>query len=109
MAPDRPILLVRARPSAGIRAEFGTWFRDVHLRDAARIPGIVRVEHGCTGAGTWLGVYSFEDAEAVQRGLGSPEAAYARGTWQQWGDGLEELQVEIFAPSGPLPLYRGVN
>ena len=109
MIADRPILLVRARPSAEIGAEFGTWFRKVHLRDAARIPGIIRVERGCTPGGTWLGIYSFESADGVQEALASPEAAYARGTWEQWGDRLEELRVEIFAPAGPLPLYHAIN
>jgi hypothetical protein len=101
-----PFMLVRARLTGERRQEFAAWFQGVHVRDIRRIPGVTGVRYGRTPGGTWLGLYSFRDAEAVQAALASPEAAYARGTWEQWGDGVEEISLEIFAPLAPLPLYR---
>ena len=101
-----PLLLVRARPKAGAADRFARWFRQVHLADAAAIPGFTQVRAGRTAAGTWLGIYTFESAESVQVTLASPEAAYARGTWEQWAGELEELQMEMFAPLVPLPIYE---
>ncbi len=110
MAPDSPFLLVRARPAdPSDESEFGRWFRLVHLRNAARIPGVGAVEHGRSPGGAWLGLISFESAETVQSSLSSPEAAHARGTWQRWMPRLAELQVELFAAVVPLPLYAGRN
>lgn len=106
MTGDAPFLLVRARPRPGAAEPFGRWFRDVHLGDAAAIPGFTTVRAGCTPGGTWLGVYTFESAEAVQVTLASPEAAYARGTWERWAGDLEELQIEMFASLAPLPIYE---
>lgn len=101
-----PFLLVRARPKPGARERFEPWFRQVHLRDAAAIPGIVRIRGGFTPTGTALGFYSFESNESVQTALGSVEAAYARGTWERWAPDLDELLIEIFAALSPLPIYQ---
>lgn len=106
MSPDRPFLLVRARPKAGARERFEPWFREVHLKDVSRIPGIAEVEAARTAAGTRLGFYTFESADAVQGALQSPQAAYTRGTWEQWAGDLDELSIEIFAPLFPLPIYQ---
>ena len=100
------MMLLRARPKPGERERFSEWFREVHLRDIQNIPGIVSVETGTTAAGTKLGFYAFESSEVVQAALSSPQAAYARGTWQQWTPPLDALQIEIFAPLFPLPIYR---
>ncbi len=102
-------MLLRARPSDAILERFTPWFRHVHLRDVERIPGIRRVESGRTPGGVFLAFYEFENAEAVQAGLASPQAAYARGTWEQWSSELSELYIELWAPLGPLPLYHPVN
>jgi hypothetical protein len=99
-------LLVRARPKPAVRARFDSWFRSVHLRDVANIPGIGEVDAAWTAGGTRLGFYSFESDEAVQTALQSPQAAYARGTWEQWTEDLEEFSIEIFAPLFPLPIYQ---
>ncbi|MFQ5380047.1 MAG: hypothetical protein ACE5EF_00285 [Dehalococcoidia bacterium] len=110
MVPQSPFLLVRARPAEGADEHaFGRWFREVHLRDAAKIPGVGAVEWGRSPNGAWLGLFSFESAETVQTSLSSPEAAYARGTWQRWMPRLAELHVELFAPVVPLPMYAGQN
>jgi hypothetical protein len=105
----RPFLLVRARPKAESRKRFAAWFRQVHLRDVERIPGIATIRSGSTRGGTQLGLYSFESADVVQGSLASPEAAYARGTWEQWASELEELLIEMWAPVFPLPLYESAN
>jgi hypothetical protein len=105
----RPFLLLRARPKAESRERFAAWFRQVHLRDVGRIPGIATIRSGSTRGGTQLGLYSFESADVVQGSLASPEAAYARGTWEQWAPELEELLIEMWAPAFPLPLYESIN
>ncbi len=107
MNPQLAFLLVRARPQPEARARFDTWFRHVHLRDVAKIPGIGEVQAAWTAGGTRLGFYTFESGEAVQAALQSPQAAYARGTWEQWSSELEEFSIEIFAPLFPLPIYQG--
>ena len=109
MDPARPFLLVRAVPLPGHEAEFTIWWDDFHLRDARRIPGFSTVEHSKTPGGAFLGIYTFESAQSVQETLSSPEAAYARGTWEQWAGQLEELVVEMFAPLGPMPMFQSHN
>lgn len=106
MNSDRPFLLVRAKPLPEAADRFESWFLGTHLSDVYQIPGIGQVRAGKTPAGTWLGLYSFNDADAVQSALASPEAGYARGTWTQWAGSLDELQIEIFAPLGPLPIFQ---
>lgn len=103
------MMLLRARPSPAVREPFAHWFHHVHLRDVERIPGISRVSSGRTPGGVFLGFYSFDDSDDVQRALSSPQAAYARGTWDQWSSKLDELFLEIWAPLGPLPLYHPFN
>jgi hypothetical protein len=105
---NRPFLLVRARPKPQTRPRFEQWFREVHLRDIARIPGFVRIRSGFTPSGTALGIYDFESNDVVQTTLSSSEAAYARGTWEQWGPDLDELLIEIFAVLFPLPIYESI-
>ncbi len=101
-------MLLRARPIEEIRPQFEPWFRTVHLRDVANIPGISRVRGGRTPAKTMLGFFTFESAEAVQLALSSPQAAYARGTWEQWEGKLDELQIEIWATLFPMPMYESI-
>ena len=109
MNESRPFLLVRARPRPEAAERLMAWFRASHLRDVRRIPGIAQTEWGTLAGGTILGVYSFESAEVVGAALGSPQAAYARGTWERWAPDLEELSIEIFAPLIPLPIYRSAS
>jgi hypothetical protein len=45
----------------------------------------------------------------VQSALQSPQAAYARGTWEQWAPHLEELTIEIWATLFPMPVYRSLS
>lgn len=109
MHPMKPVLLLRARARPEARERFGRWFCETHIEDVRRIPGIEQVESGSTADGTRLGLYTFAGADAVQPALGSPEAAYARGTWNQWTSDLEELIVEVYAPLFPLPVYQSIN
>lgn len=109
MDPSRPFLLVRAVPLPGHEDRFAEWWANVHLLDATRIPGFVTVEHAQTPGGAFLGIYTFQSAESVQQTLSSPEAAYARGTWEQWAGQLEELVVEMFAPLSPMVMYHSHN
>ncbi|KAA0235893.1 MAG: hypothetical protein HUU14_03930 [Dehalococcoidia bacterium] len=99
-------MLLRARTRSEARPRFEEWFHSVHLRDVGRIPGITSIQSGTTAAGTKLGFYSFSGAEVIQAALSSPEASYARGTWEAWSKDLEELSIEIFAPLSPLLVYR---
>ena len=104
-----PLMLLRARPAPAIRTEFEPWFRTVHMKDVSRIPGIIEARSARTAAGTHLGFFTFESAEVVQSAMASVEAAAARSAWERWGNNLEELHVEIFAPLFSLPMYRTVN
>lgn len=103
------MMLVRARSQPESRERFAWWFRNVHLRDVEKIPGIAGVISGVTPGGTHLGFYSFESTGRVQEALQSPQAAYARGTWDQWSSKLEELFIEIWAPLSPLPIYQNAS
>ncbi|MBI2766971.1 MAG: hypothetical protein HYX53_13810 [Chloroflexi bacterium] len=96
MLGEGPFLLVRAKPHEDARARFTRWFIEVHLADVKKIPGLVALRTGETRAGTRLGLYFFEDGTALQAGLSSPQAAYARGTWEQWAPHLDELLIEMF-------------
>ena len=109
MDDARPFMLLRARVKEPARDEFDRWFETVHLRDVARIPGVVLVRKGRNADGTRLGVYSFADTETVQTALASPEAAYARGTWERWQSELEELLIELWSSVMTMPLYRPIN
>lgn len=109
MDDTRPFMLLRARSKEHVRQEFDAWFEAVHLRDVARIPGIARIRKGRTGDGTRLALYSFESTEAVQPALASPQAAYARGTWERWQGDLEELLIELWSSVIAMPLYRPIN
>ena len=102
-------MLLRARAKPEAREEFDAWFDRVHLKDVGKIPGISGVLKGRDVLGTRLAVYSFESAETVQTSLGSPEAAYARGTWEHWQPQLEELLIELWAAAQPMALYQGAN
>lgn len=102
-------MLLRARPKVEARERFDAWFSTSHLRDVGTIPGIVEVQAGRTAEGTRLGFYSFESSAVVQQALASAEAAYARGTWEQWTPHLEELLIEIYAPLFPLPIYQSMS
>src|SRR4051812_32125366 len=104
-----PLLLVRARVKPESRDRFRQWFRAVHLRDVRRIPGIASAESAQTAGGTDLGIYLFESTDVVPGALSSPQAAYARGTWEQWSTHLEELLVEIYASLSPMPIFNSPN
>ncbi len=105
----RPFLLLRAHPKTPERARFEQWFRDSHVPAVRRIPGISGIEVGRTPGGTTLGFYMFESAEVVRAALSSPEAAYARGTWDAWTPHLDELLIEIWAPLMSLPIYQSAS
>lgn len=109
MDNERPLMLLRARIAEDDSGGFARWFQGVHMTDARRIPGVARVEAARTPDGTWLGMYTFESAEKLQAALGSPEAAYARGTWDRWAPRLEELSIEMFAPVRMPPIYPYSN
>jgi hypothetical protein len=101
-----PFMLLRARVHEDHRERFVRWFRAVHSHDVSKIPGMTTVRCGRTAGGTQLGIYHFDSSEVVQTALASPEAAYARGTWEQWAPHLDELTIEIWAELGPLGLYH---
>lgn len=105
----RPFMLLRARVRPALNEEFDEWFDTVHLRDVSAIPGIVVVRKGRNLDGTRLGIYTFESSDVLQAALASPQAAYARGTWERWQPDLEELLIEMWATVFHIPLYAGVN
>ena len=106
MNDTRPFLLLRARATPDADDALGRWLRETHVRDARAIPGFVDVRTGRTAGGTWLCIYTFEGAEAVQASLSSKEAAYARGAWERWAGHLDELRIEIFSPLGALAIFQ---
>ena len=101
-------MLLRAKPDDATRSRFEPWFYEVHLKDVGKIPGISHVRVGRTPAHTLLGFYTFESTEVVQLALNSPQAAYARGTWEQWSGHLDQLQLEIWATLLPMPMYESI-
>jgi hypothetical protein len=104
-----PFLLLRARPMPEDINEFRAWFRKVHIPDARKVPGFSQIEVAETKAGTFMAFYTFANVESVQQALASPQAAYARGTLEQWAPRLEELLIEMFSPLGPLPIFSSRN
>ena len=108
MNTPEPFMLLRARPNEEARPRFESWFHEVHLRDVSNIPGIAKVRAGRTPAQALLGFYTFESTEAVQLALNSPQAAYTRGTWEQWTGHLDELQLEIWATLFPMSMYESI-
>jgi len=109
MNESQPFLLLRARPRPEAAERLLAWFRASHLRDVRKIPGIAQTEWGTLAGGTILGIYTFESSEVVGAALASPQAAYARATWERWAADLEELSIEIFAPLIPLPIYQSAS
>jgi hypothetical protein len=109
MEPNLPFLLVRATPRPDATEDFAHWFRHVHLRDAGRVPGFKTVQSGRTSDGAFLGIYTLADPDAVQQALGSPEAMYARGAWEQWSPRLRELIVEMYAPLPSMRVFEHRN
>lgn len=98
MNPRAPVFVVRAMPRPAAVDGFFRWLRGVHLRDVRRIPGIAAVQWGRTVGGAVLAVYWFSNSETVRAALESPQAAYARGTWERWVPELEEFLVDLYAP-----------
>lgn len=109
MDKRRPFMLLRARPKPASAERFDQWFRGQQLDHLRRVPGIQHVRTGRTVGGVRLGLYLFADPEAVQPGLASPEAAFARGAWGEWTGQLDELRIEIWAGAFPLPIYQSAN
>ena len=109
MNPYQPLLILRARVKPELSGRFREWFVSTHLNDVRRIPGIASVEWGTTPDGTYLGLYCWEDPEAMQRGFTSPESAYARGTWDRWSRDLEEFDIEMFMPVVPPSVAVSIN
>ncbi|MCL6645325.1 MAG: hypothetical protein K6U88_10185 [Dehalococcoidia bacterium] len=105
----RPLLVMRAWPAPEHFAAFRRWAREVHARDTAAVPGVKRVEVGLAPQGVVLVVYVFEDADSVPVALQSPEAAYARGTLQQWPGKVHEVRFEMLAAVTPQPAFASVN
>ncbi len=104
-----PILVVRAKPKDGAAGNIRSWILRTHLTEAKRIPGVTDVTAGSSAAGTWYVLYTFTNAESLQKALGSPEAAYARGTWERWDDQLEERVIEVWAPLVPSSIVVRYN
>jgi hypothetical protein len=98
MNSKAPMLVVQASPKAESASAFRAWLLGSHLAEARSIPAMSGVTAGVTRAGTWSIFYTFASAEAFERALGSPEAAYARGTWERWDDQLEDRSTEVWAP-----------
>lgn len=105
----RPLLVMRAWPAPEHFAAFRRWAREVHARDTAAVPGVKRVEVGLAPQGVVLVVYVFEDADSVPVALQSPEAAYARGTLQQWLGKVYEVRFEMLAAVAPEQAFASIN
>lgn len=105
----RPVMVMRARPVPGEVEAFARWAVAVHARDTRIVPGVTSVEVARAPGGVVLVLYVFADAESVQRALQSPEAAYARGTLEQWAGRVREIRFEMLGPLAPLPQYAWMN
>jgi len=103
------MMLLRARTRPEVREEFDRWFDSVHMANARSIPGIARALSGRANGGTRLAVYLFENAEAVQPALTSPQAAYTRGTWERWQPEMEEMSLELWAEVVSMPMFEEIN
>jgi quinol monooxygenase YgiN len=106
---DRPVLLMRASPRPEYFEEFLRWVREVHARDTRAVPGVAAVTVARAPQGVVLVGYVFADAAAVPVALQSAEAAYARGTLEQWAGRVTEIRFEMYAPLAPLPAFASIN
>jgi hypothetical protein len=95
----RPVMVVRSAVSPAVGERFRRWYTSVHIRDVLTIPGVdgYATVRGLP-AHRMVTLYQFSDESVVQAALNSPQAHYARGTWEQWRQHLQELSVEIYAP-----------
>jgi hypothetical protein len=92
-------MVVRSAVSESVGPRFRTWYTSVHIPDVLTIPGVEGYRIVCgLPANRMVTVYNFSDGSVVQTALNSPQAFYARGTWEQWRQHLEELSVEIYTP-----------
>ncbi|WP_322819090.1 hypothetical protein [Tepidiforma sp.] len=106
---ERPVLVMRASPLPEHLEAFLRWAREVHARDTRAVPGVVAVTVARAPKGEVLVGYVFADAEAVPGALQSAEAAYARGTLEQWAGRVTEIRFEMWAPLAPLPVFAWIN
>lgn len=103
------MLVVQAQPKTESASEFRAWLLGSHLPEARKIPGISDVTAGISSPGTWYVFYTFASAETFERALGSPEAAYSRGTWERWDERLEGRTIEVWAPLMVSPIQVRQN
>ena len=109
MNQESPMLFVRTNPKPDAAREFRAWLLGVHLAEARKIPGMGDVSAGISPAGTWWVLYTFESAATLEKALGSPEAAYARGTWESWDEKLKDRAMEVWAPLMASPIQVRQN
>ena len=109
MDPEQPFVLVRALPKANESQKFQGWFIKEHLPNIRKIPGITSVKWGRTAQGIHLGIYSFENNEALQEAFASEEAANSRNSWDQWVKNLDDFGVEMMFPLTPPTMTLSIN
>ncbi len=107
----RPFLVVRAFVDPEVREEFDRWYREVHLPNMLKMPGVINAYRSqpMRPGVNWVAVYEYRDEAAVQEGFASPEAAQARRDWERWAAHVRELSVEVYAQLKPLPAYHHWN
>jgi uncharacterized protein (TIGR02118 family) len=94
-------------PDGDSEAEFERWYRDIHIPDAKRIPGLRRytVNRACAQTRVTSSFYrmaelSFDSFEAAQIALASPEWKHALSD----ASGRLAGHVRIFFDSEEVPL-----
>lgn len=104
----RPFLVIRAQIDPSQLEDFEQWYREVHLPNVLKIPGIVG-GFRCwprSGYPNHFALYKFRDDSVIEAALGSPEALRARASWSRWTAYVREMSVEVYAQLAPtLPLY----
>ncbi|HXG35909.1 MAG TPA: EthD family reductase [Dehalococcoidia bacterium] len=108
---NRPVLVIRAYVDPAVEQEFNRWYREVHLVNVMKIPGLIKA-YRCSSTRpgiNWMALYEFRDEAAVQEAFASAEASQARKDWERWGDQVRDMSVEVYTQLNPLPAYHHWN
>jgi hypothetical protein len=109
---SRPFLVIKAHIDSSILSEFERWYREVHLENMLKIPGVVgayRLSGPRSDRDYWFTVLKFKDETALQEALNSTEASKARQAWQRWMPYISEMSVEVYASLSSLITYHHRN
>ncbi len=108
---SKPFLVIKVQIDSSILEEFEKWYREVHLHNILRIPGVIAAYrlNKLRNDNYWLTILKFQDETALQDALNSSEAGKARQAWQRWMPYISDMSVEVYATLGSLMTYHHRN